>query len=69
METSEKFIVAEVSKSWTRDTPITDLLCNQFEKVINVNHLRGYTLIDWKVFSSQNDTVLTETIIAIFEKK
>lgn len=64
-----KFIVAEVSKTWTNETPGDNLLANKFEQVINVNHDRGYILKDWKAFSSFNDTQLTETIIAIFEKQ
>ena len=63
----QKFIVAEVSKNWTKDSPATDLLCQRFEMVINVNHARGYTLKDWKMLSVTNGNDLNETIIAIFE--
>lgn len=62
-----KFIVAEVSKSWTRETPCTDILCQRFEKVINVNYDRGYQLKEWKIVSTANVDIITETIIAIFE--
>lgn len=64
-----KFIVAEITKNWTKTTAVTDLLCQRFETAINHNAERGYKLIDWKITSTQNDTVLTETIIAIFELK
>lgn len=63
-----KFIVAEITKNWTKETPITNLIGQQFELVININSDRGYKLIDWKINSIVNDDTLTETIIAIFEK-
>ncbi len=63
------FIVAEVTKNWTKETPVSDLLSQQFEMVINVNAERGYKLIDWKINQVFNDGLLTETIIAIFEKE
>lgn len=63
----ERFIVAEVTKNWDKVTPVYDLLSQKFEVVINKNHERGYTLIDWKLNVVINDGVLTETIIAIFE--
>lgn len=65
----ERFIVAEVSKSWTARSPVAELLCQKFEAVINVNHERGYALKDWKLGQVCNGDVFTETIIAIFEKK
>lgn len=69
METSEQFIVAEISKTWTTETPVNDIIASKFEQVINFNYNRGYMLKDWKAFSSFNHNQLTETIIAIFEKK
>jgi len=65
----DRFIVAEVSKSWEAHTPQTNLLCQQFEAVINRNNQRGYKLKDWKIFTTPTPEVYTETIIAIFEKK
>lgn len=66
-EKEPKFIVAEVTKNWTPETPVSDLLSQRFELVINTNFQRGYKLIDWKVSQTSNQNVLTETIIAIFE--
>lgn len=63
----QKFIVAEITKNWTTETPIGDLLCQQFEYVINTNLSRGYKLMDWKLAAATHDEILTETIIAIFE--
>lgn len=62
----QQFIVAEISKSWTKDTPVANLLSHTFEAVINVNWQRGYALKEWKVSAANNGAVLTETIIAIF---
>lgn len=64
----EKFIVAEVSKSWKAGDPATDLLSQKFEAIINVNLSRGYILTDWKLGQVCNGDVFTETIIAIFER-
>lgn len=63
----QKFIVAEVTKNWTRESPVSDLLSQIFEGVINTNDSRGYKLIDWKITTVVNKDVLTETIFAIFE--
>ncbi len=63
----QKFIVAEITKNWTNETPVSDLLSQQFEMVINTNYERGYKLIEWKASSAYYNEVLTETIIAIFE--
>lgn len=65
----DKFIVAEVSKSWKAGDPVAEIISQQFEAIINVNHGRGYTLKDWKLGQVCNGDVFTETIIAIFEKK
>lgn len=67
MKTQPIFIVAEVTKNWTNDTPVDNLLSNKFEDVINVNNSRNYKLIDWKISTVVNEGTLTETIIAIFE--
>ena len=63
-----KFIVAEASKSWVAGMLPTETLSQRFEAIINLNHNRGYKLTDWKLSQVCNDAVLTETIIAIFEK-
>lgn len=63
-----EFIVAEITKNWTKETPVSDLLSHKFEEVINVNADRGYKLTDWKLTSAVHQEVLTETIIAIFQK-
>ena len=64
---TDKFIVAEITKNWEKGTPVSDLIAQRFEEVINVNIARGYKLIDWRLSSSQTDNLLTETIVAIFE--
>jgi hypothetical protein len=64
----DRFIVGEVSKSWKDGEPMTNLLCQQFETVINVNAARGYVLRDWKIKAVTYTDGMTETIIAIFEK-
>jgi hypothetical protein len=64
----DKFIVAEVSKSWKSGDPATHLLSQKFEAIINVNLSRGYKLSDWKLGQVCIGDVFTETIIAIFEK-
>jgi hypothetical protein len=65
----ERFIVGEITKNWDAATPVSNLIAQQFERVINLNNDRGYKLIDWKFNVTVNDGVLTETIIAIFEIK
>lgn len=65
----QTFLVAEITKNWTRETPATDLLSSRFEWVINVNHKKGYRLVDWRVNQFVNEDVLTETIFAIFRKR
>lgn len=63
-----KYIVAEITKNWTKETPVTELLSHKFEFVINANFMRGYKLVEWKINTTFLNDVLTETIIAIFEK-
>lgn len=69
MDTINKFIVAEVSKSWGENIPKDNTLSQEFEKVININDSRDYKLIEWKINVSYHDYTLIETIIAIFELK
>ena len=62
-----RYIVAEVSKTWTKESPVENLLCQKFEMVINTNFERGYKLKEWKFSSAFKNDEFTETIIAIFE--
>lgn len=64
----DKFIVAEVTKSWVPGSEVANILSQQFEAIINTNLSRGYKLSDWKLSQLCNGDVFTETIIAIFEK-
>lgn len=64
-----KFIVAEITKNWTNQTPATELLSQKLEMVINTNDARGYKLVDWKISQVIYGNVFTETIIAIFQAK
>jgi hypothetical protein len=68
---TDRFIVAEVSKTWVRGMPVTGtpLISQSFEQIINTNHRRGYHLY----FFSLNRLVVSEeeineTIIAVFER-
>jgi hypothetical protein len=66
----ERFVVAEISKSWIRGRPVNDgpLLCELFERVINRNLIRGYRLDTFSLhrFMVSSDE-MNETIIAVFE--
>lgn len=66
----DKFIVAEINKSWEgnfdENTPLSELISQKLEAVVNTNHKRGYKLIDWKFISAIKGNLLNETIIAIF---
>lgn len=67
----DRFIVAELSKNWTSEGPVTpELLAEKFEQSINFNDNRGYELRSWRLHR-MTDSVgsLNETIIAVFEKK
>lgn len=74
----KEFIVAEVSKTWgpehfgTHPEP-SECLSGRFEHVLSVNHDRGYELHSWKfsqVTTGQHpEQGLTETIIAVFQKR
>lgn len=71
------YIVCEVCKNWPNQdvTPVSKL----FERIINVNHHRGYSLKgDWKFYTRPQQVMLpdgtttvgmTETIIAVFERR
>lgn len=67
-----KFIVAEVSKTWSRgDSKIgrANLLSERFELIIEVNRQRGYRLHSFALNQLIADTdSMVETIIAVFEQ-
>ena len=67
----DPFIVAEISKNWINGeeaSPGSGLLCQQFERVINVNFQRGYRLVSFQLHRQMvNDRDLNETIIAVFQ--
>jgi len=68
----ERFIVAEISKTWVRGNPLTPLppICQSFEHVLNVNHKRGYRLVSFTLHRLQvTSDELNETIVAVFEKE
>ena len=63
-----RFIVAEVSKTWTNpEERSPELLSQRFEHIINVNHERGYALRSWQPTQNMESGVLVETIVAVFE--
>jgi hypothetical protein len=72
------FIVAEISKNWIDGRPVNGdprVLAELFERVIDVNRLRGYRLYAFqlhRVMVREGDDLhapdLNETIIAVFEK-
>lgn len=69
MPYGNRFIVAEISKTWVDGREIgPGLVCEHFERVINVNHERGYRLLTFslhRVMTRPDE--LNETIIAVFE--
>ena len=66
-----RFIVAEVSKNWTRSGPVQETTLSQmFETIIAINLSRGYRLHSWKLSQINDDLgALNETIVAVFEWK
>lgn len=69
----DRFIVAEISKNWIggqEATPGSGLLAQQFERVLAVNALRGYRLLEFHVHRQMvAPDELNETIIAVFERE
>lgn len=63
----QQFIVAEISKTWTLNSPATNLVSNQFEQVINFNLKRNYRLLNWQFHTTNRNNSVIETIIAVFE--
>lgn len=64
------FIVAEISKNWINGFSASPLLlCQQFERAIEHNRLRGYRLHSFQLHQVRiTDNELNETIIAVFER-
>lgn len=65
----QKFIVAEVAKTWSPSEQDRPIISEKFEYVINQNFARGYALREWKLsshFNVENKSLL-ETIVAVFE--
>jgi len=64
------FIVAEISKNWIDDVPMSPesmLLAEQFEMVIDYNFKRGYTLHTFALNRQMTSlNAMNETIIAVF---
>jgi hypothetical protein len=69
---SDRFVVAEVSKNWLRDRPITlpsKLIAQSFEEIINHWDDQGYKLHSFtlhRLLTGSDE--MNETIIAVFEK-
>jgi hypothetical protein len=65
-------IVGEVSVNWRSHTATVQLLLSQrFEQMIGVNATRGFELESWKLSRTshpdqEGDTVINETIVAVF---
>ena len=67
---ADRFIVAEISKTWIRGRPVVDgpLLSQLFEAVINRNRERGYFLSQFQLHRLMIDPdEMNETIVAVFE--
>lgn len=66
---TERYIVAEVSRSWHVGKGWRDgtLILQDFERVLNENAKRGYRLLDWRLDRTWADGCLNETIVAVFE--
>ncbi len=65
-----RFIVAEVSKSWINGKPVSNspLLAQSFEAIIEVNRRRGYRLHSFQLHQVMTSiTAMNETIVAVFE--
>lgn len=65
----QRFIVAEVSKTWPEHTSDMPRFVSQdFESIINVNLERGYRLHSWQLHRVMvSPEVMNETIVAVFE--
>jgi hypothetical protein len=66
----QPFIVAEISKNWGPDLPLTSnptLISQAFELVINENAQRGYVLHSFQLHRQMlGPDQLNETIVAVF---
>jgi hypothetical protein len=68
----DRFIVAEISKTWVRGEPISTVppVAQALEEIINRNFERGYRLHSFtlhRLIVTKNE--MNETIIAVFEKE
>ena len=71
MPASERFIVAEVSKnSIDGRQREPGLLAERFERVLEVNHQRGYRLLTFSLHRLMvRPDEMNETIVAVFERR
>jgi hypothetical protein len=68
----DRFIVAEVSKTWYRGYPTTTgaLLSQMFEHVINYWDRRGYRLYSFFIHRHNvTPDEMNETVVAVFERR
>ncbi len=71
-ENDKQTRVAEIHCNYDVNKPLPkQILSQRFEHVIKVNRSLGYHLRDWKISQIMNaeQTKISETIIAIFEKE
>ena len=71
MKFTQEFIVAEISKNWKNgqeEMINSGLICQQFERVINVNFKRGYELHSFQLHRTFVGEAFNETIIAVFQR-
>lgn len=69
---SLRYIVAEITKAWCNGQPVDPtrpMINQQFENVIEVNRQRGYKLLTFNLAQCCWEAILTETIIAVFERE
>lgn len=67
---SQRYVVAEVSKSWIDGTPIdkkSPLVSKALEEFCDYWSKRGYRLHSFRLSRVATDRHLNETIIAVFE--
>jgi hypothetical protein len=69
-EQLEEMIVAEISLNYTSEAPEWKApISRLFERLIAYNRARGYALESWQFSQVMTaDFVLTETIIAVFQR-
>lgn len=72
MSDDERFIVAEISKTWVRGQPISTVpvISQALEEITNRNYGRGYKLHSFTLHRiNVNKDEMNETIIAVFERR